>query len=460
MLVDTTVDGDGRVQKAARSMAEHGHDVTLLGRATGPADSWRLGGATVRRVPVPFRREQAQRRRLERYRRAARALSQVVPASGPRVASTGPGAPATGGGGRSRPFDDTVLDAARARLLHAVRGDRCWARLEPRLLDYEAAFRPVVEALRPDVLHAHDYKMVGVAVRAAARLRRTGHDVRVLYDAHEFLPGVGGPSLRWRTAYEAYEAAHIHAVDAVVAVSPTMAERICDHHRLAALPTVVLNAPPAPVAGVGSGDVRSVLGLPTGVPLLVYTGVSAVKRGLAPVVEALPRLPGVHLALVTRRNDHVEALEKAAAGLGVADRLHVLDYVPVDDVVPFLRTATAGVQSMLHVENYDVTIATKYFDYAQARLPVVQSDVRAMSALTRDLGNGEVFVAGDVESFLTAARRVLADPQRYRRAYARPGLLDAWTWERQADVLAEVYRRMLAAPPGSVIPPVPTVGAL
>ncbi len=461
MLVDNTIDGDGRVQKAARSMAEAGYAVTLLGKAVGAADGWDLGAATVRRVPVPFTRERAQRQRLARYRWAVRWVSDGIgrlwPHRGSRPAAAAgvrPPAPAV----RPRPLDDTVLDATRARFWRALRGDRCWARLEPRLLDYEAAYRLVVEALRPDVLHAHDYRMLGVAVRCARRLRAGGHDVRVVFDSHEFLPGVGGPTLRWRIAYEAYEAAHIHEADAVVAVSPEMAERIQAHHRLPVRPSVVLNAPPATGSATGSGDIRSTVGLHPRVPLLVYIGVSAAKRGLRPTVEALVDLPGVHLALVTRRNDYVDELEKTAAWLGVADRLHVVGYVPVEDVVPFVATASAGVQSMVHVENYDVTIATKYFDYARARLPVIQSDVRAMAELTRSIGNGEVFVAEDRASFAAATRTVLADLPRYRAAYDRPGLLDDWTWERQAQVLAEVYERVLAAPAGTPLPPVPTVG--
>jgi glycosyltransferase involved in cell wall biosynthesis len=350
-------------------------------------------------------------------------------------------------------------DDLRARFWRAVSRDGSWKHLEPRLLDYETAFGPVVDELRPAVLHAHDYKMIGVAVRAAERMRARGEDVRVVYDAHEFLPGVGGPSLRWEVAHQSYEAGHIHRCDAVVAVSDEMAARIREHHGLPVTPTVVMNAPPTTAAASSaSGDIRTVLGLADGVPVLVYIGVSAAKRGLLTAVQGLARLPGVHLALVTTRNPYVEQLEKAAAEVGAADRLHVLPYVPVDDVVPFVSTATAGLQSMVHVENYDVTIATKFFDYAQARLPIVQSDVRAMAALTRAVGCGEVFVAEDVDSFVAATSAVLADLPRYRAAYERPGLLEAWTWEAQAGVLAELYRRLVATPVGTPVEPVPTVG--
>src|SRR5690606_11255316 len=68
MLVDNGVNGDSRVQKEARSAAEAGWDVVLLGRARSRKDvdrTWRLGDAEVRLLAVPtplFRRRHEYRR--------------------------------------------------------------------------------------------------------------------------------------------------------------------------------------------------------------------------------------------------------------------------------------------------------------------------------------------------------------------------------------------------------------
>jgi glycosyltransferase involved in cell wall biosynthesis len=88
-------------------------------------------------------------------------------------------------------------------------------------------------------------------------------------------------------------------------------------------------------------------------------------------------------------------------------------------------------------------LATKFFEYAHARLPIVVSDVKTMSEMVRATGQGEVFRAGDVADYVRAVRTVLADPQRYRAAYDKPGLLDEWTWEKQAEVLDRVYVDLL-----------------
>ena len=62
MLVDNGVDGDSRVQKAARSAAEAGWQVTLLGCSpTDEQQSWRLGPARVRLLPM---RDRSRRSRV------------------------------------------------------------------------------------------------------------------------------------------------------------------------------------------------------------------------------------------------------------------------------------------------------------------------------------------------------------------------------------------------------------
>jgi hypothetical protein len=55
MLVDNKVEGDSRVQKQARSMADRGWDVVLLGKSPDNKEHrWTLGDARVRLVPVPM----------------------------------------------------------------------------------------------------------------------------------------------------------------------------------------------------------------------------------------------------------------------------------------------------------------------------------------------------------------------------------------------------------------------
>jgi hypothetical protein len=86
-----------------------------------------------------------------------------------------------------------------------------------------------------------------------------------------------------------------------------------------------------------------------------------------------------------------------------------------------------------------------------------------MAEAVRATGVGEVFVAEDPDSLAEAIRAVLADPERYTKAYDAEGLLDGWSWEAQAEVLRRVYDRLGVRPaavarPASSPSPLAAVG--
>ena len=438
MLVDNGVEGDSRVQKAARSAAEAGWDVTLLGCSpTGAAQEWRLGGAHVRLLPLseggatggrPSALGQLRRRLLARGGLPLRAARWA-----------------------RRP-----LEHAQVRFWLGAKGDRAWRWLEPGLWNYERAFGPVVDQLAPDLIHAHDFRMLGVGARAVVRGRTVGRTVKLLWDAHEFLPGAKPrrDNVRWLPAHLAHEREHVPYADAVVTVSDALAELLQRQHHLAERPAVLLNAP-AVTPGRHTGaapapDLRTSCGLGPDTPLLVYSGSATVQRGLDTVVQALPELDGAHLALVVGdpSTPYLRQLVATATRLGVAARVHVLPYVPHWQVPALLSSADVGLIPIQHWPNHEIALITKFFEYSHARIPIVVSDVRTMAETVRATGQGEVFRAQDPADLVRAVRAVLSDPQRYRAAYDGPDSpLPSWTWEAQAERLDAIYRRLLTTDP-------------
>ncbi|MCI4065218.1 glycosyltransferase family 4 protein [Micromonospora sp. R77] len=511
MLVDNGVHGDSRVQKAARSAAEAGWEVILVGILKGPntEESWRIGDAEVRlirvprRLPHPVTYRRALLRRPLAYRPGPQAkrklnklrarrddlnfrLSELKVAraeGGPRWSEL------AGKAWLAAPYfvnkamfqwvkfrgaelkrlqahqqdPNSRLDRAALRFWQTLKGDRAWRRLDPELWNFELAFAPVVDELQPDLIHAHDFRMLGVGARAALRARAGGRSVKLVWDAHEFVPGIiGRPTdLRWLPAQVAYVREHAPYADAVITVSATLADLLRETHDLPTQPAVVLNAPPAALTpeqrALPVPDIRALCGIGAATPLLVYCGGINPSRGVDIMIRGLTELPDAHVALVSvHPNGKVpimEELEELAAELGVADRVHLLPYVPHWQVSAFVAPADLGVIPIHHKPNHELALITKFFEYAHGRLPMVVSDVRTMAEATRATGQGEVFRAEDLADYLRAVRAVLADPQRYRAAYDRPELLDRWTWEAQARVMDEVYTDLLPDHPKAVPAP-------
>ncbi|MEE1938134.1 glycosyltransferase family 4 protein [Streptomyces sp. TRM 70361] len=510
MLVDNTVNGDSRVQKEARSAAAAGWDVILLGRSPNKHEQrWKLGDAEVVLLPVPtplgkrrheyrraplrsplaypsgrlaaYRRQYMKARRVDLNVRLAQAklngsaLARVALLP-PRVTAKIASKWVAVRWKRTRALEQrrkemtSPLDRFTTAFWLKTMGDRAWRRLDPGLWDYELAYGKVIDALKPDLVHANDFRMLGVGARATLRARARGGRVKLVWDAHEFLPGIKpwNSHPRWHPAQCAHEREYAKYADAVVTVSETLADMLIEEHGLKQRPSVVLNAPDADLPASPDGepvpDLRELCGIGPDVPLTVYSGAAAPQRGLDIMIESLPRLEGVHVALVVLRptTGYVAELLVRAEELGVADRVHALPYVPHYQVVPFLSAADVGVIPIHHWPNHEIALITKFFEYSHARLPFVVSDVKTMGDMVRQTGQGEVFRAEDLDDYVRAVRAVLADRKRYRAAYDAPGLLEQWTWKAQAEILDTVYSGLVpgSAPAARAEKAAGTVGAV
>ncbi|GAA1883443.1 glycosyltransferase family 4 protein [Streptantibioticus ferralitis] len=493
VLADSTLGNDSRAQRVARAAADAGYDVTLIGRAEGrPAPV--LKGVAVITVDVPetLRRHRIRRPRpglrwplayrcaeAHRYRTAQLAVREQL--LGTRAAELGvmyrplvrqAAARAAYSLARARyevrrawtrarsaqyqaavrrrRVPDGFLDDLATALSRLMPARRAWRRLEPLLLDLEAAYGPVLDERRPQLIHARGRRVLGVALRAAVRAEAAGRSVKVVWDADECAALGPAGSRRAAAARDADERAHAAGADAVVTVCEAYAEQLRTRHKLPVPPAVVLNAPAYQERSEQRdvGGVRAACRLGPDVPLLVHSGAVAPERGLLTAVEALPKLYDLHAAFVVPDPGaaYVRTLIERAAELGVASRLHILPFVPPEEIARYLASADIGVVPVHHLPHHEVGLAARYLEYAHARLPVVVSDVRVMAAATLSLGNGEVFRAADTADFVRAVGAVLTNRPRYRRAYQRSPMLGKWSWQTQSGPLLEVYARLAGTP--------------
>ncbi|HET6987656.1 MAG TPA: glycosyltransferase, partial [Kribbella sp.] len=286
---------------------------------------------------------------------------------------------------------------------------------------------------------------IGVATRAAGRAKLRGKDLKVVYDAHEYVAGLSRYGARTRrsiAAWANHEAEYIGQADRVITVSPAIAQRLQREHKLTHEPTVIMNTPNPADVSVEVPDIRRAIGLPSDVPLLVYSGGVTRARGIHTAVQALVDLPDVHLAVVCVpgvSTDAVRDLQEQAVQLKVQDRLHCLDPVKPDEVVAFLRTADVGLIPILRYPSHEMALPNKLFEYAFAGLPVVVSDMPSMKEFVDHTRIGEVFVAEDARDLAAKVRTVLGDLDVYRERVAHPEYQQEVSWSGQAAKLRGLY---------------------
>jgi glycosyltransferase involved in cell wall biosynthesis len=293
----------------------------------------------------------------------------------------------------------------------------------PNLNRAVKAITPVALGFSPDVVHAHDYTALPVAGAIVEILRRANKNVQLVYDAHEYVPGVAHLTKPMATLYTKIERKYSKRSAAILSVSEPMNDLLLEQLQISHRPTIVANDPLVEGQERAARNLRADIGITAEIPLLVYSGAVAPQRGIQTALAALPELPGVHLALIANPKNK-----------------------SVMDLVAYLSTADIGLIPILHRLNHEISLITKFGEYMQALLPILVSDVKTMSAEVIRLGNGEVFIAEDVADFTRAAKLVLGDLEKYRAAYTNEVLAER-SWERQAQVLLATYNRIAGAQP-------------
>jgi glycosyltransferase involved in cell wall biosynthesis len=305
------------------------------------------------------------------------------------------------------------------------------------------ALRQALRDWQPDVVHLH-------ATRAGlfGRLgRRNRCRPAVVYSPHAFVfESTAGPALRWLGRW--FERRLARVTDAFVCVSA--AERAA---ALAALPVdaagvrLIENGLEADYAGalLARAAARAVWGVPETVPLLGFCGRLVAQKDPATLLRALAacreRFPGVRLAMCGDG-----PLEGALRRL--VRRAGLDEAVLWQGFVPDLPRRMGAFDLVLLPSRYE-GLSYVLLEALAAGVPVLAADIPAN--LPRPCLRGPVTLvrAGDPEAWAAALDAALGSlaARRAEAAALAPWVRNEFQAERQAEILADLYRECAAAYP-------------
>lgn len=400
-----------RIFKQAKSLADAGYDVTVLGLATaGRPEAEEKNGYRILRVPLDPLHARLLRSVQDRRGRAALERRDGDGAAGPSAG----------------PLRD-ALDPLFGRFLWPLRAHDWNSRV----------YRLATSALRPPtVVHANDLDTLLVAFRIARRYR-----VPLVYDAQELYAEQHTLPAWYRRALALEERLLIRRADRVIAVNELIAG-VMERRYGRAVDAVVLNCAPSHDAPA-EGDVttiRDVAEVPPDVPLFVYSGGLLPERGIEETILALKHLPRGVL-VVLGEGAHRSALAALVEREGLADRVRFTDYVSHDRVPSFLSSADVGVIPYPELGlNRSLCSPSKLFHYIAAGVPIASSDLPFLRSVVLDERIGMLFDAVTPARIAAAIRSVIEDQHRFRSALAEAQR--RYTWEEQERRFLDVYHSL------------------
>lgn len=222
----------------------------------------------------------------------------------------------------------------------------------------------------------------------------------VVYDAHELYPDLFGETQPYiRAIMRQMESFMIRFADLVMTVNEFIASELSSRYRIPA-PTVVINCPKSPPEIPVTWRERKE-------KVVLYHGGLTRERGLENTVLACKHLrKGIRV--VIRGEGPIEReLKELARGL---DNCHFEEPVPMDEVITKAADADIGVIPYLPTTlNNLYTSPNKLFEYLQAGLPVVGSDVPFIRKTLLENDVGFVFNPYDPEDIAQTIELVAQD---------------------------------------------------
>jgi glycosyltransferase involved in cell wall biosynthesis len=282
---------------------------------------------------------------------------------------------------------------------------------------------------KPSVIHYNDWNTLFLGP-----LARFPH--RSIYDMHELfqdLDYLDFPKVVNRLV-AGVDLLGLRYTEAVICVSKPIAEEM---RRLTDKPVYVVRNVPEPRFSAGPGRSDIVARLRDGRKHLVYLGWLQKQKGALDMLKLLEQLPPEYVldcfSGIMPKNAF---FREAAEQMGLGDRVHVWERVPIEELYASIRHGFAGLSFFVPQSRiYEYALPNKIFEYMLAGLPVIVSEARAQAELIQETGFGLVVELGNPQR---SAERILAwtPPTVSRELVERHGL----TWDQEEAELARVYR--------------------
>ncbi len=303
-----------------------------------------------------------------------------------------------------------------------------------RMLREPRAAAAAIRRLGPDVVHAHDPELLPVLLRLA----REG--VHAIYDAHEDVPRQilskhWVPSLLRGTtsrAFEWYEDWVTRRLDVVVAATQAIANRFQRN----GVRSVAINNYPL-LAEYGPGSTGEA-GLQKRRQVCYVGGITRI-RGVKQLIDALPLVPGVRLALCGAFGE--PGLESACRSSAGWEQVDYHGHVDREVAKSIMHASVAGVVTFEPVPNHLDAQPNKLFEYMAAGLPVIASNFPLWVDLIEVGGFGLCVDPMDPRSIAMAIERLASDPD-YAASLGEAGLRAVqhrFNWEAEGGKLLDVY---------------------
>lgn len=263
--------------------------------------------------------------------------------------------------------------------------------------------------------------------------------IPLVYDAHEYYTGT--PSLENRPfvrgVWKFLERMIIPRLKYMITVNDSIASL---YNKEYGIEPVVMHNYSRRFTGIAAS--RDELGIPKEDLLCVLQGTGINRgRGGVEAIDALLQAEGVHLMIIGR-GESIKEMRDRVLGLYLTDRVTFLPVMMWEDMMCHTAMCDAGLSlDDSSSTNSRFSLPNKIFDYMEAGLAIIATDLPEVSAVINTTGCG-IVISGNSAAEIAAAMRQLRDSSSLLKKFKDNSVAgrSAWSRESEEERVRELYR--------------------
>ena len=206
-------------------------------------------------------------------------------------------------------------------------------------------------------------------------------------------------------------------------------------------PNVVRNIPFKKI--IQTDKTRKELGLPEDKFILILQGSGInIHRGSEEMVQAMKHIEGAML-LIVGGGDVIETLKTMAEGPDIRGKVVFKPRLPYNELMQYTANADLGLTLDKDTNlNYRFSLPNKIFDYIQAGIPVLASDLPEIRKIIEQYKIGSFISGHRPKQIAEKVTEIMKNPEQLNNwkrnlTFAANDL----TWEKESEIIKKVYSK-------------------
>lgn len=234
--------------------------------------------------------------------------------------------------------------------------------------------------------------------------------IPIVYDSHEYFTGV--PEIQNRSlvkwVWKSIERSVFPHLKYVMTVSDSIAELY--EKEYSKRPLTVRNCSAKLIDNSRYSKIE--MGIDPGHLLLILQGAGInIDRGGAELIDAVNDTENVSL-LVVGSGDLLPELKNKVSALNLTGRVKFVPKLPWEGLMKYTRSADAGISIDRNTNlNYKLSLPNKLFDYINAGIPVIASDLHEIKKILIEYDCGIIIPEVNPPEISSAIKKLRDDPR-------------------------------------------------